>query len=46
MGLLFLGIIFLIASMVVVMGVPFVYYLKRDHKWNHSTQKSLELWYS
>jgi len=45
MGLLFIGIIFLIASMAVVMGVPFVYYLKRDQAWQTSPQKSLNVWY-
>lgn len=46
MGLLLTGIILLIAAIFVVMGAPFVYYLKRDKKWDHSNPHALTQWYS
>lgn len=35
----------LIAGMMLVMGAPFVYFLKRDREWDAASQKSLDIWY-
>lgn len=45
MGILFLGIIALVSFMLVVMGIPLVYYIKRDARWMESDQ-SVQSWYN
>lgn len=45
MSLLISGILLLVTFMVVVMGVPFVSYLKRDMSWEGSRHKSFARWY-
>ena len=44
MGILFWGIFLLVAAIFTVIGVPLVYFLKLDSKWEHS-DRSREAWY-
>jgi hypothetical protein len=46
MGLLLVGILFLLCAMMLVMGLPFVYYLKHDREWATAKDKTPGLWYS
>lgn len=45
MSILIFGVLGLIAFMVVVMGVPFVQYLRHDSHWQAAGNKSPESWY-
>lgn len=42
--MLFFGILSILGTMAIVMGSPFIYYLKRDHRWE-ATDRSIAAWY-
>lgn len=45
MGVIFFGVLALLATMGLVMGGPLMFYMKRDQAWLADPQHSIENWY-
>lgn len=46
MNVLFLGILFIVTIMVTTMGGAFIHYLRKDLKWENTTDRSIQAWYN
>lgn len=45
MGIIMFGVILITGTMALLMGAPFLYYLRHDQEWLNADNKTLELWY-
>lgn len=46
MAIVSFGAILIVASMGVIMGSPFIYFIKRDMRWEAGDKSAIDAWYN